>query len=68
VWYNDLSGVSIINTMLQDLLWLRQYGKEHYNPAWRRLYLMYGDNPFAPVSYSTHRDDITKLFQEGEWL
>lgn len=66
VWYNDMSGVSIINTMYQDLICLRQYGKDNYNPQWRKLYLVWGDNAFTPVSYTTHNSDITQLFNEGD--
>lgn len=65
VWYNDMSGVSIINTMFQDLLWLHQHGKDNYDPLWRKLYLVWGDSPFTPVSYTTHNNDITQLFNEG---
>jgi hypothetical protein len=62
-----MSGVSIINTMFQDLLWLHQHGKDNYDPLWRKLYLVWGDNPFSPVSYTTHNTDITQLFNEGNY-
>jgi hypothetical protein len=29
--------------------------------------LVWGDSPFTPVSYTTHNNDITQLFNEGNW-
>lgn len=62
VWLLDCNGHQLLHTMLEDLKWLGQNGPDNYDPKWRKMYLVYGDDPFSPLSYSTHYDDSKSLF------
>lgn len=37
-----------------------------YDPQWRKMFLVYGDNPYQQLSESTHNSDINRLFDAGE--
>lgn len=33
-----------------------------YHPKWRNMYLLYASDPFTPMSYTTHNNDVTRTF------
>lgn len=37
-----------------------------YDPRWRKMFMVYGDNPYQQLSESTHNSDIHALFDSGK--
>lgn len=66
VWLIDLFGNSLLRTMEYDLNWLLQFGPSSYKPRWRQMYLLYGADPFQPMSYTTHNDDVHAIMDAGK--
>lgn len=66
VWLIDMDGAQILQTMYKDLQTLEADGKEGYNPRWRRMYLVFGKDIYAPVSPTTHTCDVNKVLEEGQ--
>lgn len=66
VWLLDINGMGLLPTMCEDMQQLQQNGLDNYNPEWRKMYLLYGDNPFQPMSYTTHYTDAAGAMSSGK--
>jgi hypothetical protein len=62
----DVKGFPLFNYMEQDLLQLAACGPNNYNPKWRQLYLLHGNDPFKKLPDSIHYKDIKRAFTAGE--
>ena len=64
----DVKGFPLFNYIEQDLLQLAKDGPNNYNPKWRQLYLLHGEDPFKKLPNNTHYKDIKRAFVAGECI
>jgi hypothetical protein len=66
VYMIDVKGFPLLEYIEQDLLQLVKDGPQTYNPQWRQLYLLHGEDPFKKLPDNTHYKDIKRAFVAGE--
>lgn len=66
VHWLDIGGFQLLYLINNDLRDLEVYGKDNYDPKWRKVYLLNASSPYAPLSSTTHNQDMNKVLDGGE--